>query len=165
MDTPTNTTKRPVQSDNKSDIECHLEPLLSPSGGGKGRTEGGHGDLRWPGSPWKERVGFEQARVSGARCRAPVSANVMVKPPCAVSDVVPPYVGARTATSAGVRFRGLVSGRRSRFRDPWVPMLGGSSSVVNILPIFPSIHLPTFQLFTAQRRQRDSRCCVGGTSA
>ena len=35
----------------------------------------------------------------------PVSANVMVKPPCAVSDVVPPYVGARTATSAGVRFR------------------------------------------------------------
>ena len=62
----------------------------------------------------------------------------MVKPPwpCAVSDVVPPCVGARTATSAGVRFRGLVSGRRSRFRGPWVPMLGGSSSVVNILPLF-----------------------------
>ena len=35
----------------------------------------------------------------------PVSANVMVKPPCAVSDVVPPCVGARIATSAGVRFR------------------------------------------------------------
>ena len=74
-------------------------------------------------------------------CRAqdavqPVSANVMVKPPCAVSDVVPPCVGAHIATSAGARFRGLVSGRRSRFRDPRVPMLGGSSSVVNILPLF-----------------------------
>jgi hypothetical protein len=43
-------------------------------------------------------------------CRAqdavqPVSANVMVKPPCAVSDVVPPCVGAHIATSAGARFR------------------------------------------------------------
>ena len=35
----------------------------------------------------------------------PVSANVMVKPPCAVSDVVPPCVGAHIATSAGARFR------------------------------------------------------------
>ena len=31
-------------------------------------------------------MGFEQARVSGERCRAPVSANAMVKPTCAVSD-------------------------------------------------------------------------------
>ena len=74
-------------------------------------------------------------------CRAqdavqPVSADVMVKPPCAVSDVVPPCVGAHIATSAGARFRTFDAVDGPDLGVPPVPMLGGSSSVVNILPLF-----------------------------
>ena len=96
-----------------TDRDCYLEPLLSPLWGGRrGRTEGGHGDLRWPGSPWKERVGFEQAWVLGPGCKmlcttCVSAANVIYGETTlrSGSDVVPPCVGARTTTSAGARFR------------------------------------------------------------
>jgi hypothetical protein len=105
-------------------------------GGGGGAPRGGMGISGGRAPHGKRGWGSSKPGCWVQDAVQPVSANVMVKPPCAVSDVVPPCVGAHIATSAGVRFRGLVSGRRSRFRDPRVPMLGGSSSVVNILPFF-----------------------------
>jgi hypothetical protein len=105
-------------------------------GGGGGAPRGGMGISGGRAPHGKRGWGSSKPGCWVQDAVQPVSANVMVKPPCAVSDVVPPCVGARTVTSAGARFRGLVSGRRSRFRGPPVPMLGGSSSVVKILPLF-----------------------------
>ena len=107
-------------------------------GGGGGAPRGGMGISGGRAPHGKRGWGSSKPGCWVQDAVQPVSANVMVKPPCAVSDVVPPCVGAHITTSAGVRFRGLVSGRRSRFRGPRVPMLGGSSSVVNILPLFPN---------------------------
>ena len=84
----------------------------------------------------------------------PVSANVMVKPPCAVSDVVPPCVGARIATSAGVRFRTICSvdgpdlGTRQR------QCLGGVAPLlIYYLFCVTSSRLPRRRHYTSRRRQ------------
>ena len=80
-------------------------PPLPLRGERRGRTEGGVGISGGRAPHGKRGWGSSKPGCRAQDAVQPVSANVMVKPPCAVSDVVPPYVGARTATSAGARFR------------------------------------------------------------